>query len=263
MSQHTTTFTPATAADADLYYYVLRQADTAMVLCQRLCEWVAKGPELEEDIALTNIGLDLIGQARSLYQYAAECSGQPITDDDLVFQRNERQWVNCLLVEQPNGNFADTIVRQYFFDAWHKAFLTQLTTSKDETLAAVAAKSVKESAYHLRHSSSWVERLGAGTELSNERAQKAVDDLWAFTYELLTPDELDERMQVRGVGADLVAIRADWERSVHQHLTRSELAVPSEVFPATGGRNGVHSQHMGYLLAEMQILARSMPGCEW
>lgn len=263
MSRTITTFEAAPTADADLYHYVLRQADNVMVLCQRLCELVAKGPELEEDIALTNIGLDMIGQARSLYQYAADCSGQPISDDDLVFQRNERQWTNCLLVEQPNGNFADTIVRQYFFDVWHLAFLTQLSESSDETLSAVAAKSLKEAKYHVRHSSSWVERLGAGTAISNKRTQHAVNELWAFTYELMTPDDLDQRMVKRGVGVDLAVVGTEWQQRVTQLLERAELTTPDEMFPATGGRAGVHTQHMGYLLAEMQILARSMPGCEW
>ena len=173
----------------DLIIYVLRQADNAMVLCQRLCEWAAKAPELEEDIALTNIGLDMIGQARSLYQYAAELSDDDIDEDSLVFMRDERQWSNFLLVEQPNGNFADTMARQYFYDVWHLQYLQQLLNSTDQRLADIAAKSVKEAKYHVRHSSSWVKRLGDGTEISAERMQSAVNNMWLFTAEMFAADE--------------------------------------------------------------------------
>lgn len=247
----------------DLYRYVLRHADTVMILSQRLSGWVGHAPELEEDIALTNIALDLLGQARSLYAYAAELSDDDTSDDDLVFMRDERHWVNALLVEQPNGNFADTIVRQALFDHWHHAVLTQLVHSKDAVLSAVAAKSVKEVAYHRRHSSSWVERLGGGTTFSNARAQDAVDELWRFTPELFMADDLDGRMLTAGVGVDLGVIEVEWRSEVDGLFARSELQKPVEVFPATGGRDGMHTQHMGYLLAEMQILARSMPGCTW
>ncbi len=249
--------------NTDLYNYILRQADNSMVLCQRLCQWVAKGPELEEDIALTNIGLDMIGQARSLYQYAASISDADITEDDLAFMRDERKWVNLLLVEQPNGNFADTIARQYFYDVWHKAYLEQLLNSKDETLAAIAAKSVKESRYHLRHSSEWVKRLGDGTELSHKRMQQAIDNLWQFTPELFTSDELDERMLKAGIGVDLSVIEKIWHQNLDQTFSAANLTKSETPFALLGGRNGIHTQHMGYLLAEMQILPRSMPGCEW
>jgi len=247
----------------DLYHYVLRQADNSMILCQRLCQWVTKGPEIEEDIALTNIGLDMIGQARSLYQYAAELSNQEVTEDDLVFMRNEREWCNFLLVEQPNGNFADTIARQYFYDVWHLAFLDQLVNSSDETLSAVAAKSIKEARYHVRHSSTWLKRLGDGTELSSERMQAAVDEMWQFTPELFESDDLDQRMLDAGIGVNLSKVKTVWDAHISATLKEANLSQPDEAFLMNGGRQGMHTQHMGFLLAEMQILPRSMPGCEW
>lgn len=247
----------------DLYTYVLRQADNSMILCQRLCQWVAQGPELEEDIALTNIGLDMIGQARALYKYAASLSEQDTNEDELAFMRNERDWSNCLLVEQPNGNFADTIARQYFYDVWHLAFLEQLVNSNDETLAAIAAKSVKEARYHVRHSSTWVKRLGDGTEVSHQRMQAAVDEMWQFTPEMFESDELDQRMLAAGIGADLNVVKQHWQTHISKTLSEATMVEPDQAFLMSGGRQGMHTQHMGFLLAEMQILPRSMPGCEW
>lgn len=247
----------------DLYIYTLRQADNAMILCQRLCQWVAKGPELEEDIALTNIGLDMIGQARSLYQYAATLSEKEINEDDLAFMRDERQWTNFLLIEQPNGNFADTIARQFFYDVWHLAFLQELVHSNDETLAAIASKSVKEAKYHVRHSSSWVKRLGDGTQLSHERMQSAVNEMWQFTPELFESDDIDQRLLKDGYAADLSKVKRIWDETISATLAEATLIKPDEAFLMTGGRQGIHTQHMGFLLAEMQILPRSMPGCEW
>ena len=247
----------------DLYIYTIRQADNAMVLCQRLCQWVAKGPELEEDIALTNIGLDMIGQARSLYQYAAELSDEDVNEDDLAFMRDEREWTNLLLVEQPNGNFADTIARQCFFDVWHQAFLEELVDSNDDTLAAIAAKSVKEARYHVRHSSSWVKRLGDGTQLSHERMQSAVNEMWRFTPEMFQSDGVDQRLTDTGYAADLARVKTTWDSAITALLKEAMLTKPDEAFLMSGGRQGMHSQHMGLLLAEMQILPRSMPGCDW
>ena len=247
----------------DLYVYVLRQADNAMILCQRLCQWVANGPELEEDIALTNIGLDMIGQAKSLYQYAASLSDEDVSEDDLVFMRDERDWTNLLLVEQPNGNFADTIARQYFYDVWHYFFLQQLESSRDEKLSAIAAKSIKEARYHLRHSSTWVKRLGDGTEISHQKMQAAIDEMWLYTPELFENDDLDQRMVDAKIGVDLLKVKTLWEEHVKETLVEAKLEQPEEAFLMVGGRQGIHSQHMGYLLAEMQILPRSMPGCEW
>ncbi len=247
----------------DLYTYVLRQADNAMILCQRLCQWAAKAPELEEDIALTNIGLDMIGQARSLYQYAAELSDIPTNEDELVFMRDERQWSNFLLVEQPNGNFADTMARQYFYDVWHLEYLQQLLSSKDQRLADIAAKSVKEAKYHVRHSSTWIKRLGDGTQLSHERMQTAVNNMWLFTPEMFAADELDEKLLKANIGVNLELVKNAWETQVHATLVDATLNIPEQAFLQLGGREGMHSQHMGYLLAEMQILPRSMPGLTW
>ncbi len=247
----------------DLFTYTIRQADNSMILCQRLCQWVAKGPELEEDIALTNIGLDMIGQARSLYQYAAQLNDKYDSEDDLAFLRDEREWFNFLLVEQPNGNFADTIARQYFYDVWHLAFLEQMIDSKDEYLAAVAAKSIKEATYHVRHSSTWVKRLGDGTQLSKQRMQAGVDEMWLFTPEMFESDEIDQRMLSAGIAADLDVVKQQWQQQVTSVLDEATLDIPDEAFLVNGGRQGVHTQHMGYLLAEMQILPRSFPGCDW
>lgn len=247
----------------DLYAYTLRQADNAMILCQRLCQWVAKSPELEEDIALTNIGLDMIGQARSLYQYAATLSEDGLTEDDLAFMRDERKWLNFLLVEQPNGNFADTIARQYFYDVWHLNFLEQLIHSNDETLSAIANKSIKEAKYHVRHSSSWVKRLGDGTQLSHERMQSGINTLWQFTNEMFVSDDLDKRMLEAGIGVNLELVEQRWIETVSSTLNEATLEIPEETLLMANGRQGIHSEHMGYLLAEMQILPRSMPGCEW
>ena len=249
--------------NSDLYTYTLRQADNAMVLCQRLCQWAAKAPEIEEDIALTNIGLDMIGQARSLYRYAAELSTDDITEDDLAFMRDEREWTNLLLVEQPNGNFADTIARQYFYDVWHLAFLEELVNSKDEMLAAIAGKSVKEARYHVRHSSNWVKRLGDGTQLSHERMQAAVNEMWQFTPELFESDDIDQRLLADGYAADLDKVESIWTASVSTVLEQATLKKPDAAFLLSGGRQGIHTEHMGFLLAEMQILPRSMPGCNW
>lgn len=246
-----------------LFEYTLRQADNCMVLCQRLAAWCANAPELEEDIALTNISLDLIGQARSLYQYAGELEGQGRTEDDLAYLRDEREWFNLLIVEQPNGDFADTIARQFLFDCWHLGYLKQLQQSKDAQLSAIAAKSVKESTYHLRHSSQWLIRLGDGTDESHQRMQAALDRIWRFTPEMFIADNLDDQMLESGIGVDLSLIHEQWQQQVKQVLEQATLTQPEDSFPATGGRNGIHTEHMGYLLAEMQILHRSYPGCQW
>jgi len=255
--------TKTMTTNQDIYNYTLRQADNSMILCQRLCQWVTKAPELEEDIALTNIGLDMIGQARSLYQYAATLSEEGFTEDDLAFMRDERQWSNFLLVEQPNGNFADTIARQYFYDVWHLNFLEQLIHSSDDTLSAIAHKSIKEAKYHVRHSSTWVKRLGDGTHLSHERMQSGVNIMWQFTNEMFESDDLDKRMLDAGIGVNLELVRQQWIDTVSVTLKEASLKIPEEAALMANGRQGIHSEHMGYLLAEMQILPRSMPGCEW
>ncbi len=253
----------AASTKSDLFTYTLRQADNSMVLCQRLCEWAARAPELEEDIALTNIGLDLIGQARSLYQYSASLCDPKVSEDDLAFMRDAHQWTNLLLVEQPNGDFADTIARQYFYDAWHLPFLEQLTRSHDTTLAAIAAKSVKEAKYHLRHSSMWIKRLGDGTEYSHQRMQDAIATVWPFTKEMLVADELDLRMLEAGIGVDLDVLKRAWESQVVALLISATLTKPIDSEAITGGRQGQHTEYLHDLLAEMQVLPRSMPNRQW
>ncbi|MEL2242902.1 phenylacetate-CoA oxygenase subunit PaaC [Leclercia adecarboxylata] len=245
-----------------LTQYVLRLGDNGLVLSQRLGAWCGHAPELEIDLALANIGLDLLGQARNFLTYAAELEGAG-DEDTLAFQRDERQFSNLLLVEQPNGNFADTIARQYFIDAWHVALFTRLTQSRDAQLAAIAAKSIKEARYHLRFSRGWLERLGNGTEVSGQKMQQAVNDLWRFTAELFEADEIDLALAADGIAVDPRSLRDEWEAEVFAGLNEATLSVPSESAYRTGGRKGLHTEHLGPMLAEMQYLQRVYPGQQW
>ncbi len=245
-----------------LTQYVLRLGDNGLVLSQRLGAWCGHAPELEIDLALANIGLDLLGQARNFLTYAAELEGAG-DEDTLAFQRDERQFSNLLLVEQPNGNFADTIARQYFIDAWHVALFTRLTQSRDAQLAAIAAKSIKEARYHLRFSRGWLERLGNGTEVSGQKMQQAVNDLWRFTAELFEADEVDLALAADGIAVDPRSLRDEWEGEVFAGLNEATLSVPSESAYRTGGRKGLHTEHLGPMLAEMQYLQRVYPGQQW
>ncbi len=245
-----------------LTHYVLRLGDNGLVLSQRLGAWCGHAPELEIDLALANIGLDLLGQARNFLTYAAELEGAG-DEDTLAFQRDERQFSNLLLVEQPNGNFADTISRQYFIDAWHVALFTRLTQSRDPQLAAIAAKSIKEARYHLRFSRGWLERLGNGTALSAQKMQQAVNDLWRFTAELFEADEIDQALVAEGIAVDPRSLREAWEAEVFSGLNEATLSVPSESAYRSGGRNGLHTEHLGPMLAEMQYLQRVYPGQQW
>ncbi|UGB01514.1 phenylacetate-CoA oxygenase subunit PaaC [Leclercia sp. G3L] len=245
-----------------LTHYVLRLGDNGLVLSQRLGAWCGHAPELEIDLALANIGLDLLGQARNFLTYAAELEGAG-DEDTLAFQRDERQFSNLLLVEQPNGNFADTIARQYFIDAWHVALFTRLTQSRDPQLAAIAAKSIKEARYHLRFSRGWLERLGNGTAVSAQKMQQAVNDLWRFTAELFEADEIDQALVAEGIAVDPRSLREAWEAEVFTGLNAATLSVPSESAYRSGGRNGLHTEHLGPMLAEMQYLQRVYPGQQW
>ncbi len=245
-----------------LTHYVLRLGDNGLVLSQRLGAWCGHAPELEIDLALANIGLDLLGQARNFLTYAAELEGAG-DEDTLAFQRDERQFSNLLLVEQPNGNFADTIARQYFIDAWHVALFTRLTQSRDAQLAAIAAKSIKEARYHLRFSRGWLERLGNGTAVSAQKMQQAVNDLWRFTAELFEADEIDQALVAEGIAVDPRSLREAWEAEVFSGLNEATLSVPSESAYRSGGRNGLHTEHLGPMLAEMQYLQRVYPGQQW
>jgi ring-1,2-phenylacetyl-CoA epoxidase subunit PaaC len=243
--------------------YVLRLADNNLILGQRLSEWCGHAPELETDIALTNIALDLIGQSRSLYQYAAELEGKGRTEDDMAYFRDCKDYKNVLLVEQPNEDFAYTIARQFFFDVYNYLFYKELTKSKDETLTAVAEKSLKEITYHLRFSSEWMIRLGDGTELSHKKIQTAVDDLWDYIGEMTFSDEIDEMLLAEGIAVDLNRIRQPYFDKVKEILNEATLACPNEEPFQKGGKQGRHSEFMGHILAEMQWMQRAYPGAEW
>lgn len=243
--------------------YILSLGDNPLILGQRLSEWCGHGPILEVDMALTNISLDLLGQTRSYFQYAAELEDQGRTEDDLAFLRNVREYKNVLLVEQPNQDFAYTIARQFFFDAFHNHFLQELQGSNDEQLAAIAAKSIKEVNYHLRFSSDWMLRLGDGTEESHTRLQNAVDDLWIYVEELYTPTSLDKEMAELGIGVDLEKVANPVQDSIRATLTEATLKIPENAWPQTGGRMGNHTEHLGFILADMQYLQRTYPGAKW
>ncbi|MDA8492603.1 1,2-phenylacetyl-CoA epoxidase subunit PaaC [Kluyvera georgiana] len=242
--------------------YALRLGDNGLVLAQRLGAWCGHAPELEIDLALANIGLDLLGQARNFLSYAAELNGSG-DEDTLAFGRDERQFSNVLLVEQPNGNFADTIARQFFMDAWHVALFSRLVNSRDAQIAAIAAKGLKEVRYHLRFSRGWLERLGNGTDYSTQLMQQAVNNLWRFTGELFMADELDISLSEQGIAVDPRELQAEWQTTVHTALLDAGLHIPEEAPFRRGGKQGLHSEHLGPMLAEMQYLQRSYPGQQW
>jgi ring-1,2-phenylacetyl-CoA epoxidase subunit PaaC len=243
--------------------YVLRLADNSLILGQRLGEWCGHGPVLEQDIALTNIALDLIGQSRMLYQYAAELRNDGSTEDDLAMKRDVFDYYNCLLVEQPNGDWGKTIVRQFFFDTYHYFLQEFLINSADERLAEIARKSFKEVAYHAQYSAEWVIRLGDGTEESHERVQNSVNELWEFTGEMFTPDELDTQMAELGIAPNLNEIGDMWRAKVDQILEMATLKKPENTFMQSGGKQGEHGEHLGYVLAELQFMQRAYPDMKW
>ncbi len=243
--------------------YTLRLADTSLILGHRLSEWCGHGPALEQDIALSNIALDLIGQARNYYQYAAELEGNDRTEDDLAYLRDERAYRNVLLVELPNGDFGKTIMRQFLFDAFHVPFLEALQHSPNEKLAAIAQKSLKEARYHLKWSSEWVIRLGDGTEESHKRVQQSLNDLWAFTGELTTPNATDILLLDFNIAPDLTAIQPIYEQTITAVLKEATLNPPTKTWMQKGGKEGIHTEYLGYILAEMQHLQRTHPNCEW
>lgn len=245
------------------FYYLLRLGDNAIILGQRLSEWCGHGPILEQDIAITNIALDLVGQARSVLEYAGAIEGAGRTEDDLAFYRNANQYFNALLVEQPNEDWAYTIVRQFFFDAFHFHLLEGLTHSNDNHLVAIAQKSVKEVTYHLRFSSEWMVRLGDGTALSHDKMQDAVNALWMFTGELYTPDEVDAEATRTGLGVDLNSLKPLYLENLTETLHNSTLSIPESSWMQAGGKQGKHSEYLDYILAEMQQLPRALPGLKW
>lgn len=246
-----------------LFEYTLRIADDSLILGHRVSEWCGHGPILEEDIALTNIALDLVGQATNLLEYAALVEGAGRNADDLAFLRYDRDYRNALLVEQRNGDFGDTIARQFFFDVFRKLYFEAMLQSADENLAGIAEKSLKETKYHLKHSSEWMIRLGDGTDESHQRIQKAVDTLWRYTDELFFMNEVDALLLEEKIAVDLQPLKAEWTRHVNEILLEATIEVPSHSWQQGGGRTGVHSEHLGYLLAEMQYMQRAYPGMEW
>ena len=244
--------------------YTTHLADNALILGQRNSEWCGHGPVLEQDIAITNISLDLIGQARSLYQYAAQLQGNGATEDSLAYLRNEREFKNCLLVELPKGDWAQTITRQFFFSTYQLLLYSHLKQSTDATLAAIAEKSLKEVTYHVRWSSEWVIRLGDGTEESQSRMQKAIADLWPFTGELFIPADYETAAAKEGFGVDVPALRESWQQKINEIFSEATLASPPPgAWSQSGGKNGMHTENLGYILAELQYMQRAYPGMEW
>ena len=255
--------TTSTAVDADVAAYCLRLGDDALVLAQRLAEWSARSPQIEEDVALMNVALDLLGQARHLLALAGEREGRGRTEDDLAMLRDETDFVNAQVVELENGDFGRTMARQLLVSAWHVPLWTQLCRSTDPDLAAIAGKAVKEVQYHLDHAASWVVRLGDGTEESHRRAQAGLDEVWPYAAELFERDELLDRLVDAGVAADPALLEPQWRRTVEAVLAEATLTVPETTWRPTGGRTGAHTEAFGYLLAEMQHLHRSHPGAQW
>jgi ring-1,2-phenylacetyl-CoA epoxidase subunit PaaC len=241
----------------------LQLGDNTLILAQRLGEWCGHGPVLEQDIALTNIALDLLGQARMYLTYAAELAGQGQSEDDLAYLRDAPQFRNVLLVEYPNVDWGFTIVRQFFFDAYHLPFVAELRQSRNERLAEIAEKAHKEIQYHLRFSSEWVVRLGDGTELSHQKMQRAVDELWMYTGELTTPSAAEQTCAAEGVSPHLDTIKTAWRTKVAETLAEATLSLPTNDWMQTGGKQGRHTEHLGYVLAEMQHLQRTYPGAKW
>lgn len=248
----------------DLTTYALRLGDDSLVLSQRLGHWITRAPQLEEDVALGNIALDLLGQARTLLSYAGEVEGSGRTEDDLAFLRDERAFLNVALVELPNEDFAVTIARQLAFSTWHLALHQRLVDSRDETIAGVAGKAVKEVDYHRDHATQWVLRLGDGTAESHDRMQAGLERIWPYIDELFVTDALEQRLVADGVAADVSTLRDEWDAYVGEVLHAATLERPDGVVQLTsGGRRGIHTEGFGYLLAEMQHLHRSHPGATW
>lgn len=246
-----------------LFEYLLRLGDNALILSQRLTEWIGHAPALEEEMGSANIALDLIGQARGWLAYASMVENAGRDEDALAFQRDVLDFRNALLVEQPNGHYGDSIARQYLFDAFHYPLLTALSACTDPSIAAIGAKACKEVAYHRRRSAEWVIRLGDGTVESHAKLQESIEALWPYTGELFAMDEIDHRLRSAGVAADLSAVRREWDEHVARTLELATLTRPDEGWMQAGGKQGRHSEQLGYILAEMQFLPRAYPDARW
>lgn len=247
----------------NLYNYILGIADNSLILGQRLGELCGHGPSLETDIACTNISLDLFGQVRSYFQYAAKIAGDKRTEDDIAMLRKEREYKNVLLVEQPNTNFAYSIGRQFLFDVYHLEFLAELQKSTDLTLSAIANKCIKEVSYHKRFSSDWVKRLGDGTEESKAKMQEAINDLWTYTDELFHQTEADKAIVTEGFGVDVTKLKETYYKNVNSLLEESTLKIPESKYFQKGGKEGIHTEHLGYILSDLQYMQRTYPNMEW
>lgn len=247
-----------------LFEYCLRLGDTSLILGQQISEWCGHAPILEEDIAMSNISLDLIGQSRIILTYAGIVEGKGRTEDALAYLRDARQYRNLLMAEQPNGDFAMTMTRQFLISAYNFHLYSMLSKSKDETVSAFAAKSVKEVAYHLRHSADWMIRLGDGTDESHRRTQDAINDLWYFTDDMFQSDAVDELLLVAGVAADMDAVKSEWMLTINEIFAKAKLNVPqTNNSLRMGSRSGNHTEYLGYILAEMQFLPRAYPDAKW
>jgi ring-1,2-phenylacetyl-CoA epoxidase subunit PaaC len=252
----------------NLINYTLHLADNSLILGQRNSEWCGHGPILEQDIAITNISLDLIGQARSFYQYASQLINQhspssgvgwgEASEDSLAYLRTEREFKNCLLVEQPNGDWAQTILRQFLFSSYQYYLYQYLQSNPDTSIVAIAEKSLKEVSYHLRWSSEWVIRLGDGTEESHKRMKQGVDELWRYTGELFTPATYEKEL-----GIDVASLKNEWSQKVKTVFDEASLGIPSNIFMHAGGKTGTHTENLGFILADLQYMQRAYPGCEW
>jgi ring-1,2-phenylacetyl-CoA epoxidase subunit PaaC len=251
------------ATPSPLVTYTLRLADTALVLGHRLSQWSGHGPTLEEDIALSNLALDLIGQARLFYDYAGKVEGSGRDEDALAYLRSDNEYGNVLLAEQPNGDFAATMVRHFLYSAYAHPFHAALAFSRDATLAGIAAKAEKEMAYHLRHASEWVIRLGDGTDESTTRTQSALDELMIYVGELFETDTIEKALMEQGIAPDPSALKTGFDKTIRDVLQEAQLRVPAPVHPQTGGRSGRHTEHLSVMLAEMQSLHRAHPGAVW
>ncbi|CAM4109622.1 1,2-phenylacetyl-CoA epoxidase subunit PaaC [Bordetella tumulicola] len=253
--------------DKSLFEYLLRLGDSTLILSQRLSQWCGHGPALEEDLALTNTALDLLGQARMWLTLAGEVEGAGRDEDALAYLRHAHEFRNLILVERPNGHYGDTLARQFFFDVWHYFLLQRLTQSSDERVAAIAEKSLKEVTYHVRRSSDLVVRLGDGSDVSHAKMQEAIDDAWRYTGELFVDDAVDQDMVARGVAGELAALREPWLAHVREVLDEATLTIPGEADAGhaayQGGRQGRHTEALSYVLAEMQSLPRAHPGAVW
>lgn len=252
------------ATDTNKIQYLLHLADNCLILAHRNSEWCGHGPVLEQDIAITNITLDLIGQSRNLFQYAALLNGDGATEDSFAYLRKEAEYRNCLLCEQPNGDWAQTTLRQFLFSVYQFLLYEKLQHSGDEQIAAIAAKALKEVTYHVRWSSEWVIRLGDGTRESHQRMLIAIDQLWMFSQEFFIPADFEKKAYINGYGAEPSSIKKQWQQKIGSVFTEATLPLPSyNAWMQQGGKQGRHTEHLGYILSEMQYMQRTYPGCEW